>query len=49
MDILETFDNLAEQELGIILFELSSPSDVGEEVSTTAHLHDINNMRFGVE
>ena len=45
VDIDESMDQLAEDEFGEIFLELSSASDVGEEVTTAAHFNDVDGVR----
>lgn len=49
MDVLKTQHNLPHDELGEVLFELPSSSDVCEQVPTTADLHDIYDMQIGLK
>lgn len=44
VNILQSFDDLSEDEFGVILLQLSASSHIGQQITTTAHLHHVNDM-----
>ena len=49
MDIFETIDDLSKDELGLVFIQLPPSSHEGEEVTTSADLHDVDDMAVDFE
>ena len=46
MDVIEAKNDLFEQKLCNFFLQLSAPSHICEEITTSAHLHNVDNMLF---
>ena len=49
MNILQTKYNLPEHKLGVVLLQLSSSSDICEQIATSTNFHDVDDVTFCFE